>query len=128
MHRQIFGLSCSYSVRSNQIADQNQISSAKPSYIIEMIQDGIANMDDLLWRLIADRIQIDVFNGVDDGWLYISDVGRVAAKTVDYCDSSGQNYSITHIDIAEGILASECWFILVDEFAYILAQCSKRHG
>lgn len=57
-----------------------QISIVKPSFIIGTPEDGIANMGDYIWRLVAGAIDIQAHPTDDNGngWLFISDVDRIA--------------------------------------------------
>lgn len=86
------------------------------------MQEGIANVDDYIWQLVASCIQIGSYNEVDiDGWLFISDVSYVASKIVACCDV--QCSSSTAIDIMEGLLVRDFWTTL-QEFGFILAPKS----
>ncbi|KAG0648067.1 Nonribosomal peptide synthase, partial [Hyphodiscus hymeniophilus] len=106
---------------------QTRVSIVKPSYIIGTIEDGIANIDDFLWRLIASCIHIGAFNEADlAGWIYISDVGHVATKIVECWDMINKTPSDPHVDITEGILVREFWSILINDFGYSLVPMKQE--
>ncbi len=97
---------------------KSRVSIVKPSYIIGTAQEGIANTDDFIWRLVASCIQIGSYNEADaDGWLFVSDVGHVASRIVNCCDTNDSSTSF--LDIMDGLLVRDFWSIL-REFGYKL--------
>lgn len=56
----------------------NNVSIVKPSFIIGTPEHGIANVADYIWRLVAGAIDIQAYIVDATGWLFISDVDRVA--------------------------------------------------
>ncbi|KAI9642951.1 hypothetical protein NHQ30_008685 [Ciborinia camelliae] len=110
------------------IQNQSRVSVVKPSFIIGTAQQGIANTDDFIWRLVASCIEIGSFNEADaDSWLFISDVGNVAKIVLDCCDTKHNNDSSSpHVGIIDGLPVREFWSILGRDFGYIIKPLSQE--
>lgn len=102
--------------RSNQNA--NRVSIVKPGYIIGTVQEGIANVDDFIWRLTASSVDIKGYND-EDSWLFIADVDRVASAIVTCCDNDA-----LVIKILDGVTVSDFWNVL-RELGYDLFPLSQ---
>lgn len=96
------------------------ISVIKPSYIIGTINDGLANPNDYLWRLIAGAIEIEAYNADEaDRWLFVSDAKNVARKVVESMVTSSA-YPCLVTRILDGIPLRDVWHILATDFGYTL--------
>ena len=103
--------------------NSQRVSIVKPGYIIGSVQEGIASVDDFIWRLTASSIDIKGYNAADaDSWLFISDVGRVATTIVGCCDVK-PNSPI--VKILDGVTVAEFWDVLRDELGYELFPLSQ---
>ena len=113
----------------SSLQNTNRVSVVKPGYIIGSVQNGIASVDDFIWRLTASCIDIKGYNDADAGsWLFISDVGRVAAAIVSCCDA---NHNALVVKILDGVTVSEFWNVLREELGYELfplSQASWMHA
>jgi amino acid adenylation domain-containing protein/thioester reductase-like protein len=64
-------------------ADQNRISTLKPGRIIGSPETGVANVDDVLWRIVSAAASLGVYPAEpEDHWVYISDVDTVASSVL----------------------------------------------
>ena len=102
---------------------QQQISIVKPGYIIGTIEDGIANVDDFIWRLTASCIGIKAYNASEeDSWLFIADVDRVATAISDCCSygETAQSRTANVVKILDGMAMSEFWDMMRHELGYEL--------
>ena len=102
---------------------QQRISIIKPGYIIGTPEDGIANIDDFIWRLTASCVEIKGYNAVDaDSWLFISDVDRVAAAVSECCSPTelAQARTANIVKILDGMPVFRFWGILKHGFGYEL--------
>jgi thioester reductase-like protein len=98
----------------------------KPGYLIGTVQEGVANIDDFIWRLVASSIDIKGYEQEDaDLWLYISDVRGVAEKVVGclYGDGTEENRSVKILD---GITMRQFWNILTIELGYELRSLRRE--
>ena len=94
---------------------QQRISIIKPGYIIGTPEEGIANVDDFIWRLTASCVDIKGYNAMDaNSWLFISDVDRVAVATSDCCSPTklAQAGTANVVKILDGMPVSHFWEIL----------------
>ena len=113
----------------SSVHNTDRVSIVKPGYIIGSVQEGIASVDDFIWRLTASSIDIKGYNDVDaDTWLFISDVGRVASAVVSCCDVK---HDAPVVKILDGVTVREFWEVLRDELGYELfplSQASWMHA
>ncbi|KZL82538.1 amino acid adenylation domain-containing protein [Colletotrichum incanum] len=55
----------------------------RPGLIIGTPTEGVANLDDYIWRLTAANIEIGAYNADDDdAWLHVSDAATTAAAAI----------------------------------------------
>ncbi|KAL8752806.1 MAG: hypothetical protein Q9184_005621, partial [Pyrenodesmia sp. 2 TL-2023] len=104
----------------------------QPGYIIGSPEDGIPNLTDFIWRLVAGCLEIGAYNTDEsDHWLFIADVDRVAeaitrpilahpspAIVNKVGSSTNNNNSISRI--LDGLPFSTLWRVLADSFGYTL--------
>ena len=92
----------------------------KPSYIIGSAQQGLANVDDFVWRLLAGLIEIKG-HPIEDfsSWLFMSEVDHIASTVVTHCiDNPSETDGV--IKILDGIRLSDLWRMLKNELGYDL--------
>ena len=102
---------------------QQRISIIKPGYIIGTPEEGIANIDDFIWRLTASCVDIKGYNAMDaNSWLFISDVDRVAAAISECCSPTelAQARTANVVKILDGMPVSRFWGILKHGLGYEL--------
>lgn len=105
---------------------QQRVSIVKPGFIIGTVEEGIANVDDFLWRLVSTCIQIGGYNEVDsDCWLFVADVGHVAQTIVECCDPKVPS-SAVEVDVADGLFVREFWKVLREDCGYNLTPFSQE--
>lgn len=97
----------------------HQVSIIKPGLIIGTVDEGIANIDDFMWRLAAGAAGIRSYPEPDIGdWLCVSSAERVAGVLIDSflksADESRRGSSSSSIirNIFDGVTMSEFWDIL----------------
>lgn len=109
---------------------QQRVSIVKPGYIIGTTKEGIANVDDFIWRLAASCIDTKSYNAIDaNSWLFVSDVDRVAVAVTDCCYShtnTPQSRSADVVKILDGIPVSDFWSTLKYELGYELHPLSSE--
>ena len=99
--------------------NDNRFLVIKPSYIIGSAQQGLANTDDFIWRLLAGLIGIEGHPADDGSWLFVSEVDRIAATVV----TSSMNPPIGSsgvIKILDGIMLTDLWQMLKIDLGYKL--------
>ncbi|KAG9230845.1 hypothetical protein BJ875DRAFT_384242 [Amylocarpus encephaloides] len=95
------------------VRNQQRVAVVKPGLIIGTLDEGIANVDDFLWRLAASCIEIGSYNEADaDCWLFISDVGHVASAIINSCVATSDQVSSSEVDIFDGLLVRDFWSVL----------------
>ena len=102
---------------------QQRISIIKPGYIIGTPEEGIANIDDFIWRLTASCVDIKGYNAMDaNSWLFISDVDRVAAAVSECCSPTemAQPRTANVVKILDGMPVFRFWEILKHGLGYEL--------
>ncbi|KAL8677880.1 MAG: hypothetical protein Q9186_005722 [Xanthomendoza sp. 1 TL-2023] len=93
----------------------------RPGYIVGSPKDGIANLTDFIWRLIAGCVGIQSYNEDDENhWLFVSDaehVAEVATSSVTRPVLPG----VHGVDqILDGIFLKSLWQILSGDCGYSL--------
>ena len=99
----------------------------KPGIIIGTAQEGKANVDDFLWRLVAGVVNIRSYDiDTAESWLYISDVERVANEVLEsLLDNSGKAH--VRREILDGITLQEFWDVLTRGPGYDLRPTSHNN-
>lgn len=93
-----------------------RISIVKPGYIIGTVREGVASVDDFIWRLVASSVDIKAYNRDEaQGWLFISDVDQVAATVSDCCNVDSHS---TLIKILDGLTLQDFWDVLTQDLGY----------
>ena len=91
----------------------HHVTIVKPGFIIGGTSDGLAVVDDYIWRLTAACVGSQSYN-VDDAqsWLFISDVDRFAATVTNSCCTSDGNHkegTAQVVKILDGLAVSDFW-------------------
>lgn len=112
----------------------------QPGYIMGSAADGIANLTDFIWRLVAGCLEIGGYNADEsEHWLFISSVDRVAEAVTGplfFGSSSSPSNNATTNNIGSGnhnttnrILTgfpfSTLWSLLTHHFGYTLRPLSQ---
>ena len=105
---------------SNPKSRGHRISIVKPGYIIGTPAEGLANLSDYIWRLVAGAIDAKIYS-CDAGWLFIADVERVASEVIDSAFSESRS-SCRITKVMDGIDIRELWEILREDFGYELCR------
>lgn len=103
---------------SSTNSNGHQIIIIKPGYIIGTPEEGVANLTDYIWRLVAAAIDAKVCSH-DAGWLFISDVARVTDEMLNHVFAEHDEPCKT-VKITDGIDIRDFWSILRDGFGYVL--------
>ena len=92
---------------------QNRLSVVKPGRIIGSAVNGVANVDDYIWRLVATAAALGVYPIEPEGnWTAINDVGAVAAIVVEQVlDTAIEDF----IDVSSGLSVPRFWEALNEE-------------
>lgn len=93
---------------------QNRLSVVKPGLIAGASDNGVTNIDDIIWHLVATAVAsgscpVDS----DDLWVYISGVDTIATQIVDQLFTTKCMESF--IDITHGMPSSEFWRVICEE-------------
>ena len=106
---------------SQRQVERSNISVIKPGLIIGTIQEGIANVDDFIWRLAAGAARIKRYpKEATDSWLSVSSGERVAEVILSKLDenataannNNNNNNNNIIIKISDGTTTQEFWTIL----------------
>lgn len=110
-----------------RIKTGQQVSIIKPGLIIGTRNEGIANIDDFIWRLAAGAVSIKSYPEQDPGdWLCVSCAERVARGVIDsLLEPPNEDRSIIN-DIPDGVAMSEFWNILNAKFNHSLRPIPFR--
>lgn len=102
---------------------QQKISIVKPGYIIGTPEEGVANVDDFIWRLTASCVDIKGYNAMDaNSWLFISDADHVAAAITECCSPTklARARTANIVKILDGMPVACFWEILRHGLGYEL--------
>lgn len=103
------------------------VSIIKPGLIIGTTNEGIANIDDFIWRLAAGAVSIKSYPEPDAGdWLYVSSAERIARVLIDsLLKPPNEGLSIIN-NISDGVAMYEFWNILNAKFNHDLRPIPFR--
>lgn len=105
---------------SSSPANRSRVSIVKPGYIIGTASEGVPNVDDFFWRLVAGAINIQSFDEEDaDSWLFMATVDTVANKVLGSLLSQRDEMPVLG-KILDGLAAGDIWSTLVCELHYTL--------
>lgn len=90
-------------------SSQNRFSVIKPGMIIGTATEGVANLDDFLWRFVATAAKIQLYpKDAEPGFVAVSDGGLVASRTLDQI-TAGNIASYVNLSGEYGMRASDFW-------------------
>nr|POE51972.1 apicidin f synthase [Quercus suber] len=86
---------------------QNLLSTVKPGLIIGSPQQGIANTDDLIWRLVAGAARVGAYPiESSKHWVFVSDVDAITNTILDQLTLGSVD---AFVDIDTGITVPDFW-------------------
>ncbi|KAE8382339.1 hypothetical protein BDV26DRAFT_288625 [Aspergillus bertholletiae] len=88
---------------------QNRFSVIKPGMIIGTANEGVANLDDFIWRVVASASRLQLYPlETEESWVPITDAGFIATQTVTQILS---NDISLYVNVASkfGLSASDFW-------------------
>ena len=91
----------------------------KPGLIIGTATEGIANVDDFLWRFVAASVRIKAYPQPDpDAWLWGAGADRVAESVINEVLKTIPDASDVTINVSDGVPMQEFWDILNERTGY----------
>lgn len=100
-----------------------EYSVVKPGLIIGTEDEGIANTDDFLWRLVQACVTVGGYPAADgDFWLAVADVSAVAASIIvssSRTETRTQRFRI--VSIEAGVTVDDFWAIVTAELGSTIA-------
>jgi amino acid adenylation domain-containing protein/thioester reductase-like protein len=90
---------------------QNRFSVIKPGMVIGTTEEGVANLDDFIWRVVAAASRLKLYPlETEESWVPITDAGFIATQTVAQVLSNDIDIS-SYVNIASkfGLRASDFW-------------------
>lgn len=96
------------------------VSVLKPGYIVGTMAEGIGNVDDFLWRLVAGAVSIKGFRKDDtDLWVFVATVDSIANRILSGLLQSGDSPPLLS-KVLDGLRVGELWSVLNTHFDYDL--------
>ncbi|EKJ68473.1 NPS16 [Fusarium pseudograminearum CS3096] len=90
----------------------------KPGYIMGDAKRGMANKGDFIWRYIAASLELGAYDqDTANGWLFLSDVGRVSEVVSKAAFEPSETISVT---VQDGIQFQDIWQLLQEEYGFAL--------
>ncbi|KYK54404.1 hypothetical protein DCS_06362 [Drechmeria coniospora] len=92
---------------------QNRFSVVKPGLIIGTAKEGVANLDDFLWRITAAAAAMKIYpEESNNSWLYVSDSSTLSQKiTRQLIVQEGEAF----VDLSLGLPTSQFWGLVNSE-------------
>lgn len=106
-----------HSIASQLSPNQNRVSVVKPGLIIGTAEEGVSNVDDFIWRLVAAASRLGVCPSKGKGWMPMADAKFVASQIL--CQLSQQNIAAFN-DLASisGLPTSTFWDVVNGELEH----------
>ncbi|KAL6812971.1 hypothetical protein GGI42DRAFT_313353 [Trichoderma sp. SZMC 28013] len=93
--------------------EQNRLSIVKPGRIIGSESNGVANVDDLIWRVVSGAAAIHAYPvEPTENWMYIADVGSVASAVLNQVFHENTIDSFVHVT---GGMPTQVFWEMVNE-------------
>lgn len=103
---------------NQQGAKTGRVRIVKPGFIVGDAERGAASRSDFIWRLVAASIEIGAYIEEEaDGWLFISDITRVAGVIL---HSAFEDNSPPVAKLLDGLRFKALWTLLRDQFGFDL--------
>ena len=100
--------------------NQKRISILKPGYIVGTVAEGIGNVDNFLWRLVAGAVSIEGVSKEDaDLWIFVATVDSVANRVLGSLLRKGNSLPLLS-KILDGLTVGDFWAALNTHFGYDL--------
>ncbi|KKP02969.1 hypothetical protein THAR02_04900 [Trichoderma harzianum] len=93
--------------------EQNRLPIVKPGRIIGSENNGVANVDDLIWRIVSGAAAIHAYPVASENWMYIADVGSVASMALGQVFDEDAIDSFVHV--AGGMPTPVFWKLVNEE-------------
>lgn len=102
--------------------NKKRMSIVKPGYIVGTVAEGIGNIDDFLWRVVAGVVGIEGVSREDmDLWIFLATVDSVAEVVLGSVLQE-ENEFPTLTKILDGLTVGELWSTISTHFNYNLRQ------
>ncbi|KAI9794928.1 MAG: hypothetical protein M1835_006302 [Candelina submexicana] len=100
------------SVASTTEFASQRFSWIKPGFVVGSQKDGVANVDDFLWRLAASAVRLGAYDSHEaTGWIYVASVDAIIKRVTDaICDD--QSMAKDGGAIVDGMNAQDFWKLL----------------
>ena len=96
------------------LPNQNRIGIVKPGRIIGNVEDGIANLDDYIWRVVAAAAALGVYpTGPDDVWVHMADVSTLSSLIMGRLHTTDSLESFD--DVSIGLKVEDFWKVINEE-------------
>ena len=100
--------------------NQKRIRIIKPGYIIGTASEGISNIDDFLWRLVAGAVNIQgVIRENADSWVFLAPVDTVTDVILTSMLHEGDKNTVL-TKVLDGLTVGELWSTIATHFNYKL--------
>ncbi|KAJ6783608.1 hypothetical protein PWT90_05284 [Aphanocladium album] len=98
-----------YHLAAELPAQQNRFSVVKPGMIIGTAAEGVANLDDFLWRFVATAAKIRLYPlDSEPGFVPVSDGGAVATRTLNQITAENIN-AYVNLSAEMGLASLDFW-------------------
>ncbi|KAF6795323.1 NRPS protein [Colletotrichum sojae] len=98
------------------VGGQNRLSVVKPGLIIGNADEGVANVDDYLWRVVAASAALGVYPSEPAGhYIPMLDVRRVAASVLGQILAGAQQGVQDFVDIPDSVSVADFWSLVNSE-------------
>lgn len=103
---------------NQQSAKARHVRIVKPGFIIGDAERGAASQSDFIWRLVAASVEIGFYIEEEaDGWLFVSDITRVAGVIL---RSAFEDHIPSVAKVLDGLRFKTLWALLRDQFGFDL--------
>ncbi|KAE8137358.1 hypothetical protein BDV38DRAFT_271460 [Aspergillus pseudotamarii] len=108
---------------NQQSAKARHVRIVKPGFIIGDAERGVASQSDFIWRLVAASVEIGFYIEEEaDGWLFVSDITRVAGMIL---RSALEDHIPSVAKVLDGLRFKTLWALLRDQFGFDLQPLAR---
>ncbi|KAE8363741.1 hypothetical protein BDV27DRAFT_165285 [Aspergillus caelatus] len=108
---------------NQQSAKARHVRIVKPGFIIGDAERGVASQSDFIWRLVAASVEIGFYIEEEaDGWLFVSDITRVAGLIL---RSAFEDQLPSVAKVLDGLRFKALWALLRDQFGFDLQPLAR---
>ncbi|KAI9904099.1 hypothetical protein N3K66_000628 [Trichothecium roseum] len=91
---------------------QNRISTIKPGRIIGTAEEGVANLDDFLWRIVGTAVAMGAYpTGPDEKWMFIEGVDIISSLVTSKLGTSSDGVTAFD-DMKIGVSVGRFWSLV----------------